>query len=102
MQAEDLVFHNGGEGKEVEQIGVLLPYIWAAILSHALIVKTINLRDLPGFVISSKNGNAIGPAKLERDKQTDALHGIVTSVHIITHEKVICVGEMATNAKKLH
>ncbi len=91
MQAEDFVFHNRGEGEEVEEVSVLLPHVGAAVLPHALVIKTIHLRDLPGLVISAKNGYAIGPAKLKSHQQTNALHGIVTSVDVVAHEQVVGV-----------
>ena len=102
MQAEDFVFHNSSEGKEVEQVGVLLPHVGAAVLSHALIIKTIHLCDLPRFMISTKNSNAIRPSELECNQQTHAFHGIVTSVNIVAHKQVVGVREMASDSEKLH
>ena len=38
----------------------------------------------------------------ERDQQRDRLHGIVTTVHVISHEEVICVRRRAADPKDLH
>ena len=39
---------------------------------------------------------------LERDKESDSLNAVVSSVHIVSHEQIVCVGRFAANAKELN
>jgi len=55
MQAEDLVVDKGGQGQVVEKISEILPYICIAILSETFVVKSVNLGNLPGLVISTED-----------------------------------------------
>lgn len=55
VQAEDLAVHQGGERQKVEQIREMLPHGRIAVFAEALVVKTVNLGDLTGFVIASQN-----------------------------------------------
>lgn len=53
-------------------------------------------------MVSTKNGDAVLVTDLEGDKQRHSLHGIVPTVNIITHEEVVCVGGLPSNAEQLH
>lgn len=83
MQAEDLVLDKGGEGEEIEEIGEVLPHVRVAILSKAFVVKSIDLRDLAGLVISSEDGDTLGVADLKAHKEGDRLDGVVAAVDIV-------------------
>ena len=39
---------------------------------------------------------------LQRNEQSDCFHRIISSVDVIPHEEVICIGRFATDAKQLH
>ena len=41
VEAEDLVLNDSGQGKVVEQLGELLPYIGISVLPEALIIESI-------------------------------------------------------------
>lgn len=41
METEDLVFDNGSKGQIVEKFCELFPHISVAVLSQALVVKTV-------------------------------------------------------------
>lgn len=60
VETEDLVVDEGGEGKVVEEIGKVLPNICISIFSEALVVKSINLSDLAGFVVTTEDGDSLG------------------------------------------
>ena len=53
VEAEDLVFDEGGEGEEIEKISEVFPDIGIAIFAQAFIVETVDLSDLTGFVVAA-------------------------------------------------
>merc|ERR1719187_404004 len=48
-------------------------------------------------MISTKNGDSGAKSDLERDKEGDRLHAVVSSVHVVAHEQVIGVRGLASN-----
>lgn len=52
VQAEELILDDSSQGKVIEELSQALPDVGVSVLAAALIVKSINLRDLPGLVIS--------------------------------------------------
>ena len=43
MQAKYLTIHKGGQGKVIEQVSEIFPYIGIAVLAQALVIKPVNL-----------------------------------------------------------
>ena len=84
MEAEDLVVDQGSEGKVVEEIGEVLPYVGIAVFSKALIIKPIDLCDLAGLVVATEDGDALRISNFQSHKESDGFNGIVTSINIIT------------------
>jgi hypothetical protein len=84
VEAEDLVVDQGGQRKVVEEVGEVLPDVGVAVFSEALVVEAVDLGDLAGFVVSSKNGYALGVSDLEGDEEGNGLDGIISSVNVIT------------------
>jgi hypothetical protein len=67
MQTEHLIFNHCCQRQQVKQICEILPNIRISILSQAFIIKAIDLCDLSGFVVASKDSDSI----LEPDLETD-------------------------------
>jgi hypothetical protein len=88
MQAEDLVFDEGGEGEEVEEVGEIFPDVCVSILSEAFVVETVNLSDLARFVVATEDGDALGVADFESDEEGDGLDGEVSTVNIVTWVRI--------------
>lgn len=84
METEDLVVNEGGEGEVVEKVGEVLPDVGVAIFAQTLIVESVDLCDLAGFVVAAQNGDAAGVTDLESDQESDGLDREVASVDIIT------------------
>jgi hypothetical protein len=84
VKAEDLVLDQGGQGKEVKEVGKVLPNVGIAILSETLIVKSIDLGDLARFVVSTENCDALGVSDLEGNKQSNGLYRVVATVDVVT------------------
>jgi hypothetical protein len=53
MQAENFLLNNSSEGEVIEEISEVFPHISVSILPKALIIKTIDLSDLAGFMITT-------------------------------------------------
>lgn len=83
MQTEDLAVDESGEREVVEEIGKVLPNVGVAILAEAFIVETVDLSDLAGLVIATQDGDALGVADLERNKESDSLDGEVATVNVV-------------------
>jgi len=86
VEAEDLVVDEGGKGEVVEEIGEVLPYVGVAILSEAFIIEPIDLCDLAGFMVATKDGDALRISDFEGNEESDGFNGIVASINIIAHE----------------
>ena len=97
MQTENLTVHKCCQWKVVKEVSEIFPNIGVSIFSQAFVIKSINLGNLPTFVISSKNGDSGAKSDLERDKEGDSLHAVVASVHVVAHEQVVGVGGLASN-----
>lgn len=74
METEDLIVNKGCEGKVVEEVGEVFPNVCVAVLSKTFIVETVDLGDLSGFMISSKDGDSGWISDLESDKKCDCFH----------------------------
>ena len=56
-------------------------------LAHALIKEAVHLGDLSSLMVASEQRDPGRVAKLQREEKTDALHGEVTAVDVVTHEE---------------
>ena len=84
MQTEDLVLDEGGKGKVVEEVGEVFPDIGIAVFSQAFVVETVHLCDLAGLVVSAEDGDTLGVADFQANKECDSLDRVVATVDIIT------------------
>ena len=91
-RSTDLVLDESCEGKEIEQIGEVSPYVGVSVLPQAFVVETVHLGDLARFVVAPEDGNSIAVPQLHRDEESDGLDGVVSSVYVITHEEVVGIG----------
>lgn len=84
VQTEDLAVDEGGEGKVVKEVGEVLPDIGVAVLAQALVVEAVDLGDLAGLVVATQDGDALGIADLERNKESNSLDGEVATIDVVT------------------
>ena len=47
MEAEDFIFNNSSERKQVKKVSEVFPNISIAVFPQAFIIKTVHLRNLP-------------------------------------------------------
>lgn len=79
-----MVFDEGGEREEIEEVGEVLPHIGIAVFAQAFIVEAVHLRDLAGFVITAEDGDALRITDFEGDEEGHGLDGEVTTINIVT------------------
>jgi hypothetical protein len=84
MKAEDLVIDEGGEREVVEEVCKVLPDVGVAVFAKTLVVESVNLGDLTRLVVSSENGDALGIADFEGNKEGDGLYGVVSAINVIS------------------
>ena len=87
VETEDLIIDEGGQGEVVEQIGEVFPDIGIAIFAKTLIVETVDLGDLTGFMVASENGDSPRISDLECHKKRYSLNRVVTSINIVSCEQ---------------
>lgn len=102
VEAEDLVVDKGSEGKVVEKIGEVFPYVCIAVLSKTLIVETVHLSDLTGFVVAAEDSDALRVADFESNEESNCLNGIITSINVVTHEEIVGIWIGSTNSEEFH
>ena len=84
VKAEDLILNEGGEREEIEEVGEIFPDIGVAVFSEAFVIKSVDLCDLAGLVVSSKDGDTLGVTDLKANKESDCFDGVVTAVDVVT------------------
>lgn len=57
--------------------------------------------DLTGLVVSAQNSDSVLIAHFESDQERHCFNGVVASVDVVTHEKVVGVWGLPTNFEKL-
>lgn len=57
MDTENAVIYDSCQREIVKDISTVSPYVEGSIFSEAFIIETINLSNLPAFVVSSYKGN---------------------------------------------
>ena len=73
MKAENIALDNSSQRKVVEEVGEGLPDLGITILTEALIVESIHLGDLLGFVVTSQNGDSLRMSDFVADQESDGL-----------------------------
>ena len=89
VQAKDLVLNHGSERKQIEEVSVVFPHIGIAILAKTLVIKAVDLSNLSGLMISSQYGDSVLKSNLNGNQKRDSLDRIISSVDVVTHEKII-------------
>ena len=78
VKAEELIFNNGSQRKIVKEFSEAFPNIWISIFAAALVIEAVDLSDLSGFVISSKNGDSVFVSHFECDEKGDCFNWVMS------------------------
>ena len=84
VETENLVLNQSGERKIVEKVGKVLPDIRVSIFAQTFVVESVDLCDLSGFVVSTKDCDALGITNFQCNEECNSLNGIVSTVNIVT------------------
>lgn len=96
-----LVVNEGSQWKVVKQVGKVLPDVGISVLPQALVVETVDLRNLPRLVVAAEDSDPVAIAHLECYEKRHRLHRVVSSVYVVSHEEIIRVWRVATNTEEL-
>jgi len=102
MQTEQLTLHGGGQREEVEKVGQKLPDVSVSVFPEALVVKAIDLCDLPRLVVPSEDGYAVLVPHFKGEEQRHALNAVVSSVDVVPQEQEVRVREPAPDLEKFN
>ena len=62
----------------------------------------LHLCDLSALVVAAKNRDSVSIAYFECNHECHDLHRVVSSVDVVPHEQVVCVGRLSPNTEELH
>ena len=51
-------------------------------------------------MVSSENRESISEANLQTNQQRHCLHRVISSVHIVAHEQIVCLRRLAANTEE--
>lgn len=88
MEAEDLVFDEGGKREVIEEVGEVFPDIGISILAQALVVETVHLCNLTGLVVAAQDCDTLRITNFEGDKESHSLDGKVPTINVVTFKIV--------------
>jgi hypothetical protein len=74
VEAKDLVVDKSCEREVVEKICEILPYVCIAILSKAFVIKSVDLCDLAGLVVSTEDGDALRITDFKGNEESNGFY----------------------------
>ena len=102
MYSENFLIDDCGQSEIIKDVSAVSPNIDTSVLSETLIVKPVNLSDLPTFVISSNQMDSIWVTDFESEEEKESFDAIKSSVHEISHEEVVGLGTLSAHFEQLH
>ncbi len=80
MKTEKGVFNNGSEWQVIKKLCKGFPDVAVSVLSGALIIESVNLGDLPGFVVTSEDDNSVFVSDFEGNQESDGFDAVMSWV----------------------
>ncbi len=80
MKTEEGVFNNGSEWQVIKELSKGFPDVAVSVLSGALIIKSIHLGDLSGFVVTSEDDNSVFVSDFEGNQESDGFDAVMSWV----------------------
>lgn len=91
METKDVAFNDSGQWEVVEKTREILPNISVSVLSQTLVIESIYLSDLLAFVVTSQDSDSVSVSDLEGHEESHCLNGVISSINIVSHEKVVVI-----------
>jgi hypothetical protein len=88
VHGENLLIDDGSNRQAVEAVGEGLPQL-DVVSSLALVIETIDTVDGGALVVTTQNEEVLGVLDLVREEQADGLERLLTTVDVVTEEKVV-------------
>jgi hypothetical protein len=100
VHAEYLSVDDSGKGEIVKNFGAITPYGDGSVLPEALVVESVDLRDLSRLVVASYQHDAIRISDFEGEEEEKRFNTVESSVDKVSQEEVIGFRDIATNFEK--
>lgn len=81
MYTEHTPIYDRTKRQIVEDLTTISPYVSWAIFPLALVIEAVDLGDLPWFVVSADESDALWIANLVRQKEEEGFHGVEATVN---------------------
>lgn len=91
MEAEDLVVDFCSNRQALEDFRKQFPYQISTIFPQTLVVESVELVDLPVLVVPSQKRDPMPVLDLQQQHVEESFHRVEPSIHVVSHEKVVCV-----------
>lgn len=92
MNTKHASVHDRRQSEVVEHLAAIPPDVRGAVLSLALVVESVHLRDLPRLVVPANEGDAVWISNFVGEKEKECFDGVVTAV-----DEVACVNKQPTS-----
>lgn len=99
-KAAHLIFDKSSQGQIVEQVGEEPPDISIPIFPQTFVIESVYLSDLPWFVVTSQDGDAITESQFHGYQQSNCFDRVVAPIDVVAHEEVVCIGGVASDSKE--
>lgn len=88
MNAKDFIVHNSCYWQIIEQISKITPAVQVTIFSHYFLVETIHHRNLPAFMITSKQCHFGWIFQFKTQEIRQGFHRVVPTIHKIPYKDI--------------
>lgn len=78
----------GAEGQIVKDVAAVAPDIGTAVLAQTLVVEAVDGSDLARFVVAANQGDAVGVADLQAEKEKEGLERVKATVDKVAYGRV--------------
>ena len=83
VDTEDTIVDDTGEREIVEHVGEMVPHGCVAVLSTALGIEAVGLRDASRFVVASDQVDPVGVSQFETNEQGYSLYTKKTTIDVV-------------------
>jgi len=97
-----LAFDESCDGEVIKEVGEVLPNIRCPVLPQALIIKPIHLGNLSRLMVPPQNSDPGRVTDFEGNEEAHSLNRVEASIHVISHEQVVGLGQIPANPEELN